>query len=58
MGQKEVFQVLFFLQIILSSYIDFEIQGRHGKSGQKEFLSHTLKNEVICLIFLYFMKKI
>ena len=32
------------------------IQGRHDKSGQKEFLSHTLKNEVTSLIFLYYMK--
>ena len=32
------------------------IQGWHDKSAQKEFLSHTLKNKVIVLIFLYYLK--
>ena len=27
------------------------VQGRQNKSAQKEFLSHTLKNKVISLIF-------
>ena len=31
------------------------IQGRHDKSAQKEFLSHTLKNKVIILIFFYYL---
>ena len=32
------------------------MQGRHDKSAHKEFLSHTLKNKVKILIFLYYMK--
>ena len=28
-----------------------DVQGLHDKSAQKEFLSHTLKNEVTDLIF-------
>ena len=31
------------------------ITGQYGKSGQKEFLSHTLKKKIISLIFLYYM---
>ena len=30
------------------------LQGPHGKSVLKEFLSHTLKNKVFFLIFLVF----
>ena len=33
-----------------------DVQGLHDKSAQKEFLSHTLKNEVISLFFLYCTK--
>ena len=33
------------------------IQGRHDKSGLKEFLSHTLKNKVMSLLFFCFTWK-
>ena len=46
-----------FCIISWTGYIIY-IQGRHNKSGQKEFLSHTFKNEVISFSFLYYMKKI
>ena len=32
------------------------IQGPHDKLAQKEFLSHTLKNKVIILIFLVLLE--
>ena len=42
---------LVFIGVAKPLYLVYHIQDRHDKSVQKEFLSHTLKNKFISLIF-------
>ena len=55
---KQALIQMFFWEIFpIHIYIYIYIQGRHGKSGHKEFLSHTLKNKVISLIYFCITRK-